>query len=181
MREFGDLARKRVGVGVTPLQYQRYLDLRSRMGRRFSDKGEIREQGGNRRAKPPSVTRLVVPYINRAALISSIIENIKPAGFLVNTPFAAEIGTCFLVKVSLDQEGESADFPGCSDTFGGEHGDESQDRKDESGPERRCLEDLRPKSWLSLGCPGLFGRPYIARAAALIPFLEFFADNLIEM
>jgi hypothetical protein len=106
MREFGDLARKR--VGVTPLEYQRYLDLRIRIGRRFSDKGEILEQGGNRRANRPS---LAVPFINRAALISSIIENIKPAGFLVNTPFAAEIGTRFLVKVSLDQEGESADFP----------------------------------------------------------------------
>ena len=111
MREFGDLARKRVGVGVTPLEYQRFLDLRSRIGCRFSDKGEIREEGGNRRAKQSSVTRLIVPYINRAALISSIIENIKPAGFLVNTPFAAEIGTRFIVKVSLEQEGESADFP----------------------------------------------------------------------
>ena len=98
------------------------------------------------------MTRLVVPYINGVALISSIIENIKPAGFLVNTPFAAEIGTRFLVKVSLDQEGESADLPGCSDTFGGEHGDESQDRKDESSAERGALEALRkrtrPTAWL---------------------------------
>ena len=109
MREFGDLARKR--VGVTPLEYQRYRDLKSQIGRRFSGKGKIRKQGGKRRANQASRTRLVVPYVNRVALISSIVENIKPAGFLVNTPFAAEIGTRFLVKLFLENEGETAEFP----------------------------------------------------------------------
>lgn len=44
-------------------------------------------------------------------MISSIIENIQPADFLVPTPFAAEVGTRFLVRVMLEREGESAEFP----------------------------------------------------------------------
>ena len=111
MREFGDLARRRVGVGVTPLEYQRYLDLKSRIGRRFSDKGAIRPHGGNRRAPSSSLTRLVVSYANRDALLSSIVDNINPVGLLVTTPFAAEVGTRFLIKVSLEREGEAAEFP----------------------------------------------------------------------
>ncbi len=111
MREFGDLARKRVGARVTPLEFQRYLDLKNRIGRRFADRGEIRAEGGKRRTNEASRTRLVVPFFNRAALLSSIVENINPAGFLVNTPFAGEVGTRFLVRLSLEHESESAEFP----------------------------------------------------------------------
>jgi hypothetical protein len=46
MREFGDLARKR--VGVTPLEYQRYRDLKSQIGRRISREHTV--CGGDRNA-----------------------------------------------------------------------------------------------------------------------------------
>lgn len=111
MREFGDLARKRVGVGVTPLEYQRYLDLKGRIGQKFAGKGALGIGGGTSRGDGLSLTRLVVPYRNRAELISSIVDNIKPAGLLVCTPFAAEVGTRFLLKLSLEQEEEVAEVP----------------------------------------------------------------------
>jgi hypothetical protein len=111
MREFGDLARKRVGVGVTPLEYQRYLDLKGRIGQNFAGNGAIGVIGGTRRGKSLSLTRLVASYRNRGELISSIIDNIKPAGLLVMTPFAAEVGTRFLLKVTLEQEEEVAEVP----------------------------------------------------------------------
>ena len=34
MREFGGLERMRLGAGVTPLEYQRWLDLKSKIGQR---------------------------------------------------------------------------------------------------------------------------------------------------
>jgi len=111
MREFGELARRRVGVGVTPLEFQRYLDLKGRIGQRFSSRGALGLGGASKRAAESSLTRLVVPFPNRAALISSVIDNIKPVGLLVTTPFAAEVGTRFLLKVSLEREGEAAEFP----------------------------------------------------------------------
>ena len=111
MREFGDLARRRVGVGINPLEYQRYLDLKARIGEKFPEKAGPGVGGGSRRGERPGLTRLVVAFANRAALIASIIDNIKPAGLLVRTPFAAEVGTRFLLKLSLEHEEEVAEIP----------------------------------------------------------------------
>jgi len=113
MREFGMLARQRVGAGVTPLEYQRYLDLRNQIGRKFfASTGSGAARTASRRRTDSSPTRLVVTYPTRSALISSIIPSIQPAGLMVPTPFAAEVGTRFLVRVSTEREGESAEFPG---------------------------------------------------------------------
>jgi hypothetical protein len=111
MREFGDLARRRVGVGVTPLEYQRYLDLKGQIGQNFAGKGALGVIGRNRRGDSSSPTRLLACYRNRAELLSSIVDGIKPAGLLVMTPFAAEVGTRFLLKLSLEQEEEIAEVP----------------------------------------------------------------------
>lgn len=111
MREFGSLARRRVGSGVTPLEYQRYLDLKRQIGLKFSKPRATGISAKNGRGSRSGRTRLVVSYQTRAALIASIIENIPPAGLLVSTPFAAEVGTRFLLRVCLDEEDESAEFP----------------------------------------------------------------------
>ncbi len=58
-----------------------------------------------------NLTRLAVSYPNRAALVSCIIDNIKPAGIMVCTPFAADVGTHFLLRISLEHEKEAAEFP----------------------------------------------------------------------
>jgi Tfp pilus assembly protein PilZ len=111
MREFGALERRRLGEGVTPLEYQRWLDLKSRIGRRFArsrEAGLSALGGGSGRPRP---SRLLVRYRSRDHLIDSILSNVRPAGFFVPTPFAAEVGTEFLVRITLEQEGDSADVP----------------------------------------------------------------------
>lgn len=111
MREYGSLERQRLGAGVTPLEFQRWLDLKGQIGKAFSPsrEGGLSATGDeNRRPRP---TRLLVSYRSRNALLDSIIPSIRPAGFYVGTPFAAEVGTSFLVRLSLDREGESAEIP----------------------------------------------------------------------
>ncbi len=111
MREFGGLERKRLGAGVTPLEFQRWLDLKSQIGRTFAKSREAGLSaigGSDGKARP---TRLVVTYASRDALIDSIVTNIQPAGLFVPTPFVANVGTHFLLRVNLAQEGEAADIP----------------------------------------------------------------------
>ncbi len=112
MREFGGLQRKRFGEGVTPLEYQRCLDLKRQIGRKFAGEPADGHLVRERRTSKAAPTRLVVSYENRDMLIDSIIDNIQPAGFFVPTPFAAAVGTRFLVRISLLFEGETADIPG---------------------------------------------------------------------
>jgi len=111
MREFGGLERKRLGAGVTPLEYQRWLDLKGQIGNNFakSRADGISAMGGAAdRARP---TRLLIEYKSRDHLIESIISNIQPAGFFIATPFAADVGVHFLIRASLEEEGEAADIP----------------------------------------------------------------------
>jgi Tfp pilus assembly protein PilZ len=111
MREFGGLERQRLGAGVSPLEFQRWLDLKGQIGKTFAQSradGLSATGGYNGRSRP---TRLIVAYRSRNVLIDSIVPNIKPAGFFVPTPFAAGVGTNLIVRVSLDKEGESADIP----------------------------------------------------------------------
>ena len=111
MREFGGLERKRLSAGVTPLEYQRWLDLKGQMGKRFakSRADGLKAIGGSDGKERP--TRLVIEYRSREHLLESVVDNIQPAGFFIPTPFAAEVGTTFLLRLSLEEEGEVADVP----------------------------------------------------------------------
>lgn len=111
MREFGSLAHNRIGLGVTPIEYQRYLNLKEQIGQIFLKTSESGITAAERREMRSGRTRLVVSYAPRKALVESVIENIQPAGLLVPTPFAAEVGTRFLLRISLDREGEFAELP----------------------------------------------------------------------
>lgn len=112
MREFGGLERKRLGAGVTPLEYQRWLDLKGQIGKSFSKSREagLAAMGGSAQGKERP-TRLIIAYKSREHLFESIVSNIQPAGFFIPTPFAAEVGETFLIRLSLDGEGEAADVP----------------------------------------------------------------------
>ena len=111
MRAFGGLERKRLGSGVTPLEYQRWLDLKGKIGSPFakSRADGISAMGGA--ADRSRLTRLLIEYKSRDHLIESIVSNIQPAGFFIATPFAADVGNHFLVRVTLEEEGETADIP----------------------------------------------------------------------
>ena len=111
MREFGSLARKRVGHGVTPLEYQRWLDLKARIGQRFGRSEAPGPDDESRAGDEGTPTRLLVDYPSRAVLVDAVLENVQPVGLLVRTPFAADVGTRFLVCLHIELEGEDAEFP----------------------------------------------------------------------
>jgi len=111
MREFGGLERKRVAGGVTPLEYQRCLDLKGQIGRCFDALSEAGRCASSDTRIGERITRLAISFKRREALLDSIVENIQPAGFFVRTPFAAAVGTRFLVRLSLEAEGEAGEFP----------------------------------------------------------------------
>ena len=111
MREFGGLERQRLGAGVSPLEFQRWLDLKSQIGKKFA---RSRADGLSATGSVDGKTRptiLSISYHSREALVDSIVPNIRPAGFFVPTPFAATVGTVFILRVSLEKAGESADIP----------------------------------------------------------------------
>ena len=108
MREYGTLERRRLGEGIDPLEYQRWLDLKRQIGRNFG-RGAGGAGGVSEDRNRP--TRLRVVYKSREALLAAIVENIRPAGFFVPTPFAADVGTRFLLRIRLENEGETADVP----------------------------------------------------------------------
>lgn len=109
IKEFGGLERKRLGKGVTPLEFRRWFDLKSQMGQNFgkSRQAGLSAMGGD--GEKARRTGLLVGYKTRDHLIESVVSNIEPAGLCVSTPFAAEIAKSFLVRISIEQEGEAAD------------------------------------------------------------------------
>jgi len=111
LREFGSLRRKRLSEGMTPLEYQRWLDLRNRIGDEFAAvHPEAESPTQNKSANDPR-TRLLVAYKSRGALLDALIENIRPVGFYVSTPFAAVTGTEFIARITIEAEGITADVP----------------------------------------------------------------------
>lgn len=113
MREFGTLERQRLHTGVTPLEYQRWLDLKGKIGTSFSrTRRADLDRTGSEETKA-RLTRLVLEYRSREELVDSIVDHIRPVGLFVPTPFAAEVGTNFLARVTLELEGDSADLPVC--------------------------------------------------------------------
>lgn len=111
MREFGGLERRRLGEGVTPLEFQRWLDLKGQIGRSFekSRKAGLSAMGGEGGKERP--TKLLIEYKSREHLLESIVTNLQPAGFFVATPFAAEVGVEFVARITLQHEGDTADVP----------------------------------------------------------------------
>jgi Tfp pilus assembly protein PilZ len=109
MGEFAGLERKRLGDGVTPFEFRRRLDLKGQIGQNFakSRQAGLSAMGGDGEKARPMV--LLVEYKTRDHLIESVISNVQPAGLFVPTPFAAEIGKAFLVRISIEQEGQAAD------------------------------------------------------------------------
>jgi len=109
LREFGSLERKRVGSGVTPLEYQRWLDLQKRMQRAFPQ--GHRPDGVDRRRSTRATTRMLAEFENFEHLREAVIENVSRGGVFVSTPFAAEIGTDLILRIFVEESGERVDIP----------------------------------------------------------------------
>jgi hypothetical protein len=111
LREFGNLERQRVGAGVTPLEYQRWLDLKTQMGRNFATGGSGSCARRSLRGAGDRPTRLRIAFKSRQALLDAIVENILPAGIFVPTPFAAATNTRFVACLELEDEQAKAEAP----------------------------------------------------------------------
>ncbi len=111
MREYGSLERKRIGEGVTPLEYQRWLDLRDRIGKNVEKKPSKPPEVHERRRGERRTTRLLAVYESRDELINAIITNISPAGLFLSTAFTAPVGTRLLVRVHLSRSDEDVEIP----------------------------------------------------------------------
>jgi len=82
---------------VTPLEYQRWLDLGRRLEREFPT------------GKPPGSrgeSRVLVEFSSRASLRDAVMFNVRPIGIFVNTPFAPERGTQLEIRVRLAETEE---------------------------------------------------------------------------
>jgi len=111
MREFGSLERKRLGEGVTPVEYQRWLDLKTQIGKNVAKRPAPASKSYERRRAERRQTRLLAAFESRDALIDAIITNISSAGLFLSTPFTAAVGTSLLIRVSLASSSEAIDIP----------------------------------------------------------------------
>lgn len=109
LREYGGLERKRIREGVTPLEYQRWLDLERMLSKQiFHGQGP----GGLERRRHIRVpTRMLVQFKSRDQFKDAIISNISRGGLFIDTPFTVEIGSHFVLCIRVDSTGEAVDIP----------------------------------------------------------------------
>jgi uncharacterized protein (TIGR02266 family) len=109
LREYGLLDRKRHGDGVTPREYQRWTELKLRLGRQIPQ-GE--PPGGRERRQHLRVPmRMLVQFKTHQQLQEAIITNISQGGLFISTAFAPEIGTVFTLCLRVDATREAVDVP----------------------------------------------------------------------
>ena len=106
-REYAQLERRRTGDGVTPLEYQRWLDL----GRRLRGAFSSRTLPGARGGAPRGATRMKVEYASPAALRDALMKNLAGRGIFVATPFAPETGTRFEICIHVGSLGRALRAP----------------------------------------------------------------------
>ena len=109
LHEYRALEKKRVGAGVTPLEYQRWLDLRTQIEKALSQTG--RPPGRERRRSPRAPTRLLVQMRGRRHLRDAILTNVSHGGVFIATPFAAEIGTRLTLCLRIVETDEAIEVP----------------------------------------------------------------------
>ncbi len=96
LREVVALNKRRTAEGLTPLEYQRWLDLGGKLRKEFP-------------GHPPlgrGETQIRVEFRDFDRLRASTMLNIRPIGIYVNTPFAAEVGSNFGLVVFIKENGE---------------------------------------------------------------------------
>ncbi|MBW2268603.1 MAG: PilZ domain-containing protein [Deltaproteobacteria bacterium] len=96
LREFAGLNARRRGDGVTPLEYQRWLDLGRRLEAAFPDSPALAKKGQ---------VRLLVELKDEAELEACVMLNVRPVGLFVHTPFPPERGTQLELRVHVVDTG----------------------------------------------------------------------------
>lgn len=100
LTEFRTLERQRTSTGLTPLEYQRWLDLEQQLASRVN--GKIRPDGR---------TKLIAEFRDDGRLTESVMPELPRGGFFVSTPFAAPIGTELDLVVRVQATGFEIEVP----------------------------------------------------------------------
>jgi hypothetical protein len=101
LREFARLNRRRKDSGVTPLELQRWLDLRGKLEKAFP--GRPPPDGGR--------TLVRVEFETCRCLSQAIMAEVRPVGLFLPTPFTCDPGTRFELKVVVMETGEAYESP----------------------------------------------------------------------
>lgn len=102
LREYALINRKRKDCGISPLEYQRWLDLRRQLERAFPDRPPL-AAGGE--------TRLRVEFSTLKKLADAVMWNVRPVGLFVHTPFAPDHGTRLVLILVIEETGETHETP----------------------------------------------------------------------
>ena len=110
LREFADLEKRRTTVGVTPLDYMRWLDLMQQLD---ADKPPAAQQAADdeRRAHPRSPTRMQIEFKTPVHFRRGRLSNFSRGGVFVNTPFAPDVGTELVVLMHIESENLTLEVP----------------------------------------------------------------------
>jgi uncharacterized protein (TIGR02266 family) len=106
-REYMGLEKRRGSQGVTPPEFQRWLDLKRTLGKHFQ-RGPDREQ----RQSPRIETRMRVEFKSAEHFRDATVKNLSRGGVFVATPFAAEVGTELILRIHIRATGEDLEVPG---------------------------------------------------------------------
>lgn len=109
VREYASLDRKRQNEGVTPREYQRWLDLKQRLDQRLPSAPPT--VYAEKRRGPRIPTRLLVHYESLGALRQAVIRNISRGGLFIETAFTPAIGTPLLLRLRVGDCGEDMELP----------------------------------------------------------------------
>ncbi len=97
LREVAALNRRRTRDGISPIEYQRWLDLRQKLSVAFPAYPPLKSR---------TTTWIRVEFRDEDALLDSMMFNIRPIGIFIMTPFAAEVGAKLGLVVFVQSTGE---------------------------------------------------------------------------
>ena len=108
VREYGRLEKKRTQDSVTPREFERWAELRDRLGKKFPQ-GD-RPEGGERRQNLRLPTRMLCEYQTKGELKSALIRNISRGGLFIASERNVEVGTELTLLVKIG-DGMTVELP----------------------------------------------------------------------
>ena len=108
-REYIQLERRRDGEGLSVAEYERWMQLKRLLSRRFSP--EVSDEQADERRSIRIPTRLTATFRDEAELRSSLMTNLSRGGVFILTDRPLEIGASLGLRIDLADGGESLDVP----------------------------------------------------------------------
>ena len=109
VREYGRLEKKRTQEAVTPGEFERWSELRTRLEKSFPQ--GARPPGGERRQSLRLPTRMLVEYSSQGELERALIRNISRGGLFIATDQLAEVGSSITLLIRVGDDGEVMELP----------------------------------------------------------------------